>query len=118
MPADVNGLATVALLGRYEFDSAVTVPVVVPIQECRYPQGCLFHAGEWPPWGIWPAFCCTDQRFGEGVVVANPWSGDGPQHTQLNQPAFQCGRTQLFERTAARRCGCRRPVSAAAGGSC
>jgi len=118
MPLDVNGLATVALVGRHELDAAVAVPVVVPIHERRYPQACLFHAGEWPPWLIGPVFCCAEQRCGAGVVVANPWSGEGPQHSQLFQQAFQRGGTQLFEKPAARHCRYRRGGSAAAGGSC
>jgi BMFP domain-containing protein YqiC len=33
MPAEVNGLATLALVGRHEFDAAVEVSVVVPIHK-------------------------------------------------------------------------------------
>ena len=33
MPAEVNGLATVALVGRHELDAAVVVPVVVPVHK-------------------------------------------------------------------------------------
>ena len=33
----------------------------------------------------------VEQRFRVGVVVADPWPGEGSEHTQLLQPAFQSG---------------------------
>ena len=93
MAANGNGLTAMALLGCHELDPAMAVPVVVPVHKRRHPQACLLHAGEWPPWVIGPVFCCAEQRFRVGVVVANPWSREGPQHPQLFQAAFQRGGT-------------------------
>ena len=44
--ADLIGLAAMALVGRHEFDSAVAVPLVVPVDECDDPLTGLVLAGE------------------------------------------------------------------------
>ena len=47
VPADLHGLAIVTLLGRHEFDAAVAVPVVVPVDELGDPLTRLFFGGKW-----------------------------------------------------------------------
>jgi hypothetical protein len=54
--ANCLGGSTVALLGRHEFDAAMAVPVVVPVDKRRYPLACLVFAGEWPAWVVGPVF--------------------------------------------------------------
>jgi len=38
VPADLHGLAAVALVGRHKFDAAVAVTLVVPVDERGHPQ--------------------------------------------------------------------------------
>ena len=45
--ADLHSLALVTLLGRHEFDAAVAVPVVVPIDERDHPLTSLLSPGFW-----------------------------------------------------------------------
>ena len=89
--ADLNGFAAVALRWRHEPDTAVAVLIVVPAHKCCHPAASLCHALEWPPGVVRPVFQGVEQRFRVGVVVADPWSGEGSEHTQLLQPAFQSG---------------------------
>ncbi len=44
--ADLYGLTAVTLLGRHEFDAAVAVLVVVPVDERCHPLTGLILAGE------------------------------------------------------------------------
>jgi hypothetical protein len=46
MAADLHSLAIVTLLGRHEFDAAVAVPVVVPIDERGHPLTSLLFGGK------------------------------------------------------------------------
>ncbi len=45
--ADPYGLATVTLVGRHEFDAAVAVLMVVPVDERRHPLTGLVFGGKW-----------------------------------------------------------------------
>lgn len=45
--ADLHGLAIVTLLGRHEFDAAVAVLVVVPVDKLGNPLTRLFFGGKW-----------------------------------------------------------------------
>ena len=118
MATDFFGLAAMALIGRNETDTAVAVLVVVPVHECTHPQTGFFHALEGSPGVVRPVFHSAEQRLREGVVVAHPWPGEGSQHPQLLQPAFEGGGPQLFEKPAARHCRCRHGGSAAGFGPC
>ena len=44
--ADLHGLAIVTLLRRHEFDPAVSVPMVVPVDKCSYPFTGLSFGGK------------------------------------------------------------------------
>jgi hypothetical protein len=52
--ADLHSLAIVTLLGRHEFDAAVAVLVVVPVDELGDPLTRLFLGGKWPAGVIRP----------------------------------------------------------------
>ena len=93
MPADLYGLTEVTLLGSYELDAAVAVPMVVPVDKRRHPLAGLVLAGERLTWVIRPVLRCAEQRFGVGVVVGHPWPGKGSEHAQLFQPSFPRRRT-------------------------
>jgi len=71
---------------RDEFDAAVAVPVVVPIHKCRHPLAGLAFAGEWTAWVVGPVLDRAEQGFRVGVVVGDPWPGEGSQHPHLLQP--------------------------------
>ena len=43
-----NGLAAMALMGSHEFDAAVTVPVVVPVDGRHHPSAGLAFAAKRP----------------------------------------------------------------------
>jgi len=43
--ADLNGLTAVALVGFHEFDTAMAVPVVVPVRNWRHPLAGFIFAG-------------------------------------------------------------------------
>jgi hypothetical protein len=118
MSEDFQGLAAVALLERDELEPAVAVMLVVPVNERRHPQTGLLCAGKGLSRVIRPVFRCPEQRFGVRVVIGDPWPGEGPEHALLFQPAFQRGRTQLFEKPAARRCRCRHAAPEVACGPC
>ena len=85
-PADGDGGTAVALVRCDELDAAVTVAVVVPVHKSRYPLARLRLAGERPAWVIGPELDCAKQGFRVGIVVADPWPGEGSQHTQLLKP--------------------------------
>ena len=88
-----NGLggSTVALVGRDEFDAALTVPVVVPVDKGRYPLARLRFAGKWPIGVLGPVFDRSEQGFRVGVVVADARPRERSQHSQCLQPALQRG---------------------------
>ena len=88
---EFNGLTAVALIRRHEPDGTVAVPVVVPVHECTGPAAGLLLAAEGTPGVVRSVFDRGEQRLRVGVVVADPWSGEGPEHTQLLQPALQRG---------------------------
>jgi hypothetical protein len=48
---DFFGLVAMALIGCNETDTAVALPVVVPVHECTHPQPGLFYALEGSPGG-------------------------------------------------------------------
>jgi hypothetical protein len=91
-PADLLSITAVTLLRRHGRDAAVAVPGFVQIQKICYPQAGLLHNAERPVRVIGSVFRRAEQRFRVGVVVGDPWSGKGCEHSQLLQPAFQRGR--------------------------
>lgn len=102
-PADFDGMAAVALLGRHELDAAVTVLVVVSIHKQRHLLAGLAIAGERPNWVVGPSLDRTEKGFGVRIVVRHPWPEGRRQHAQLFQPGFKRGSAQLCEKPAARR---------------
>ena len=68
--ADPYGLATATLVGRHEFDAAVAVLVVVPVDERRHPLRGLVFGGKWLAEVFRPILHNFEQRFRVGVVVA------------------------------------------------
>ncbi len=91
--AYLYGLTAVTLLGRHEFDAAVAVFVVVPVDERCHPLTGLVLAGERLTRVIRSILHRPEQGFRVWVVVGHPWSGERPEHAQFLQPAFQCGCT-------------------------
>ena len=75
----------------HESDAAVAVPLVVPVHERHHPAAGVGLAGEGAHWVVRPVFHRPEQRLRGGVVVAHPGSGEGSEHTQLLQAAFQRG---------------------------
>ena len=67
--ADFNGLAAMALVGRHEFDAAVAVPVVVPVDERDDLLTGLVLAGERLTRVIRPILHRPEQGFRVRVVV-------------------------------------------------
>ena len=49
MTTDLDGLTAVALVGRHEFDAAMAVPVVVPVDKRRHPLAGLLLAAKLLP---------------------------------------------------------------------
>ena len=82
-----------ALVGRDEFDAAVAVPVVVPVDKSRYPLARLRFAGKRPIGVVGPVFDRSEQGFRVGVVVADARPRERSQHSQFLQPALQRGRS-------------------------
>ena len=74
VPADLRSLTMVTLLGRHEFDAAVAVLVVVPIDERGHPLTSLLFGGKWLAGVIRPILHRPEQRFRVRVVVGYPWS--------------------------------------------
>ncbi len=73
------------LMGRDEFDAAVAVPVVVPVHKRSYPHAGLVFAGEWPARVVGLVLHRSEQGFRVGVVVGDPWPGEGSEHAHLLQ---------------------------------
>ncbi len=71
MAADLHGLAIVNLLGCHEFDAAVAVLAVTPVDERRHPLTGLVFGGKWLARVFRSVFHCPEQRFRVGVVVAD-----------------------------------------------
>ena len=69
--ADLYGLTAVTLLGRHEFDAAVAVLVVVPVNELGDPLTGLVSGGKWLAGVFRPILHRPEERFRERVVVAD-----------------------------------------------
>jgi hypothetical protein len=69
-------------MGRVEFDATVVVLVVRPFHKCRYPDTSPFLAAKGPSGVVRSVFNRAEQGFVGGVVVAHPWPGNGPEHSQ------------------------------------
>ena len=91
MAADCHGLSAVPLGWGHKSDAAVAVLLVVPAHERCHSGAGFRHAGEWPAGVVRPILHRAEQRLRVGVVVAHPWSGEGSEHTQLLQAAFERG---------------------------
>ena len=91
--ADLHGLAIVTLLGRHEFDAAVAVLVVVPVDELGDPLTRLFFGGKWFAGVIRSILHRPEQGFRVRVVIRHPWPREGSEDAQFFQAAFQRGRT-------------------------
>ena len=63
LSADCDGGTAVALVRRDELDAAVTVAVVAPVHNSRYPLACLRLAGERPAGVIGPKLSCAVHLF-------------------------------------------------------
>ena len=63
VPADLFCLTIMTLLGRHEFDAAVAVPMVVPVDELGDPLTGLPFGGKGLAGGIRPIFQRPEQRF-------------------------------------------------------
>ncbi len=74
LPADLHGLAAVSLVGRDEFDPAVAVPMVVPVDERDHPQAGFLRAVKGPTRVVRPVFRRPEKGFRVGVVVRHPGS--------------------------------------------
>ena len=91
--ADLHGLAIVTLLGRHEFDAAVAVLVVVPVDELGDPLTRLFFGGKWFAGVIRSILHRPEQGFRVRVVIGDPWPREGSEDAQFFQAAFQRGGT-------------------------
>jgi hypothetical protein len=67
--ADFNGSAAMALVRRHEFDAAVAVSVVVPVDKRHHPSAGLAFAAKRPAGVIGSVLECSEQRFRVRVVV-------------------------------------------------
>ncbi len=72
--ADHSSLSAVVLVWRHEFDAAVAVPVVVPVDERRHPQAGFLRAGKGPARVVRPVFRRPEQGFRVRGVVRHPGS--------------------------------------------
>ena len=90
---DGASFSAVPLIRCDEPNPAVAVLVVVPLNECCHPCAGFLHALEGPSGVVGPVFDRAEQRFRKRVVVAHPGSGEGSEHPQLLQAAFQRGRS-------------------------
>lgn len=63
VPADLRSLTIVTLLGRHEFDPAVPVPMVVPVDERGDPLTGLLFGGKRLTGVIRPVLHGPEQRF-------------------------------------------------------
>ena len=117
-----NGLcgSAVALMGRHEFDAALAVLVVVPINERHHPFAGLVLAGKGPAGVVGPVFDRSEQGFRVRVVIETlGWEKD------LSTPISSSRGSSVAPRNSSRslrlgHCRCRRagPGLAAGTGGC
>ena len=69
MVANLPSLATMTLLGHYEFNPALSVLVVVPVDEHGNPLTGLPFESKGPAGGIRPILHLPEQGFGVRVFV-------------------------------------------------
>ncbi len=91
VPANPHGLANVALLGRHEFDAAVAVLVVVPVDKRCNPLTGLVLPGEWLTRVIRPILHRPEQGFRVRIVLADARPGERREHAQFLQATLQRG---------------------------
>ena len=91
--ANGDGRCAVSLNGCHEFDPAVPVPVVLPVDERGNQVTGLLFGGKGLARVVRPVFHGPEQPFGVGGVVADTWPLEQPQDPQLLQTAFQRGGT-------------------------
>src|ERR1700719_2175080 len=58
-------------------DTAVAMFVIVPLHQTPAPRSGSVQISKSLEWKFWPILGGTKQRFGEGVVVADPWARIG-----------------------------------------
>jgi hypothetical protein len=108
VPANFHGQAAVALVGRHGLAAALAVPVLLPINKRGHPKAGVLRAGKGPTRVVRSVFRCPEQGFGVGVVSGHPWPGEGSEHAQLFQPAFQRGGTHGVAVVGVQHQGCLR----------
>jgi len=87
--ADCAGSTVMMLMGRHEFDGAVTVSVVVPVHKGRHPLAGFVLVGKGPAGVVGPVFDRSEKGFRVRVVVGDPGPREGSEHLHLLQPRFQ-----------------------------
>jgi hypothetical protein len=87
--ADFNALAAMGLVGRHESDAAMPLFVILPVDKRHDPSAGLAFASKRPARVIASLLDGSQQGFRVRVVVGDPWSGNGSEHTHLLQPWFQ-----------------------------
>jgi hypothetical protein len=73
LTTDLYCSTAVSLDGCHELDAAVTVPMVVPVDERGDPLAGLLFGGKWLAGVIMPIFHRPEQGFRVGVVVGYSW---------------------------------------------
>ena len=63
VPADLFCLTIMTLLGRHEFDAAMAMPMVVPVEKRGHPLTGMGFGGKGLAGVIMPVFRCPDKRF-------------------------------------------------------
>jgi hypothetical protein len=88
---DGASFSVVPLIRCDEPNPAVPVLMVGPVNKRCHPDAGFLHALEGPSGVVGPVFDRAEQRFRKGIVVAHPGAGEGSEHPQLFQAAFQRG---------------------------
>ena len=89
VPADLYGLADMAVVGRHGLNAAVAVPVITPIHKQGHPMAGVLRTGKGPTRVVRSLFHCPEHGFGVGVIVGDHWPGEGSEKSLLLQPPLQ-----------------------------
>jgi len=85
------GSTAMTLMGRHEFDGAVTMSVVVPVHNGRHPLAGLLLAGKGPAGVVGPIFDRSEQGFRVRVVVGDARVPDSGVIPWGSQPRLRRG---------------------------
>ena len=108
--ADLHGISTEALVGWHELDSALAVPVVVPVHKRRHPLASSQRAGEGPIRVVRLLFGLPEQCFRVRVTFDTRGLEKDLSTPSSSRRLSSVAARMALPLSACRINGCRRPL--------